>query len=170
METQEPKPRGGQRKYPDFTEAQKQLLRQITETPSYRHTNGGIAWRKALRDHPEWKEELLTKDGRPEYVLWHVAKALKNGITPDRPFYKSSYKRRRKKRNVELVVVNKSDGRGKWKRKKKAWWIEKGLPHPGSPEAKRIKAATTVTPVAMPVVSNFCPACGAHKSHFGNRA
>lgn len=151
-------------KFPDFSAEQKAILQQIASTPEYQ-TSNGFKWSQAFRDHPEWKEALLTSQGRPLSHLWHASRSLKNGNMPNRPFHIKQRKAaaRKQQRKVELKVV----GRGPYKKKRKAWWIERGLPHPSAQKAVETlpePAARGAEPV------NYCPHCGAHRSHFGNRA
>lgn len=156
-------------KYPEFTDEQKAIFKEIVDNPAYR-TKNGFKWTQAFKDHPEWKQKILTDQGRPMSHLWHLSKQLQNGSAPVRPFYKKPYVSR-KARNVELVVVHK---RGAYKKRKVAWWIKKGLPHPSSAEARALRAPVAEAVRRLPTTSvaatTFCPHCGAHKSHFGNQA
>jgi hypothetical protein len=151
-------------KFPDFSEEQKAILNQIATTPDYRASNG-FKWSLAFRDHPEWKQKLLTEQGRPISHLWHASKELQSGTLPDRPFrYHINKKRGRRamSRKVELQVVK----RGGHK-KRKAWWIERGLKHPST---KNVESGLPEPATRGPEPANYCPHCGAHRSHFGNRA
>lgn len=173
QEAQQEVPEGA--KFPDLTDEQKVILQQIANTPSY-HTSVGFSWALAFKEHPEWEKILLTDQGRPISHLWHMSRALKNGTIPGRPFpLKKSSRGPYKKRRVEVEVV----GRGPYKKHKSGgWWVRKGLPHPASAEARRLKVQRVdevsefvrKLPTTSVPATTFCQHCGAHRSHFGNQA
>jgi hypothetical protein len=168
----QPQPRGGQQKWPDFSEEQKAILLEIANTPAYQSTRG-YAWRLAFKEHPEWEQVLLKDQDRPMSHLWHASKELQRGRAPMRPFYKETVTKRRKKRNVELVVVK----RGKYKKRAKWPGVEAMNRKRAEMKAAKVAAAgeqATRPSAALPTgdyqLSSFCPHCGSHRSHFGNQA
>ncbi len=163
-------PRGGQQKWPDFTEEQKAILLEIANTPAYQSTRG-YAWRLAFKEHPEWEKALLTDQSRPMSHLWHASKELQSGRAPVRPFTYVDMKRGHNKgtRNVKLVMVK----RGKYKRKAKWPGIEAMQRRKAELKAARhaeVDQLVKELPVRSVAATTFCPHCGSHKSHFGNQA
>lgn len=166
----QPQPRGGQQKWPDFTEEQKAILLEIANTPAY-CTKVGYAWRLAFKEHPEWEQILLKDQSRPMSHLWHASKELQNGGTPARPFTYIDTKRKNKRRKVALMVVK----RGKYKKRVKWPGIEAMQRRKAEIAAEKLAEkllpdSATFSEKSSPVAGAFCPHCGSHRSHFGNQA
>lgn len=153
----------GRRHYPDWTPSQQELLRHIYTQFGDQTAGPGrkqLKWSRAFAEHPEWKEQLtLLPDGshRPDSHLWHTAKQLALGMDIDRPAGSVIYKQMRAGKPVTRRPY-----------RKRAWWIEKGVPHPGSAAARAARAVNSPLPtVGVPLQAetlHFCPQCGCNLS------